>query len=105
MKAIIKRPFEPVGRIVDIPNTLESLQAQVGGYIEVVTVNSYIAIICNEEGRIKDLPYNCDVCGCSFVGTIRVAGVDGEEFTDVPIDLKKWKKIIFGGLACENYRR
>lgn len=96
MKAIIKRPFEPVGRIKDIPNTLEALQAQVGGYIETVTVCTDFAIICNEEGRIKGLPHNCRICGVDFVGTILAVGVDGDEFADVPMDLETWEKRILG---------
>ncbi len=30
------------------------------------------------------LPYNCDICGVSFVGPIIFVGIDDEEFTDVP---------------------
>lgn len=94
MKVIIKRPFEPVGRIREIPNTLKALQEQVGGFIEVLTVATDMALICNEEGRLMGLPYNCDVLGISFVGTIMAVGVDGEEFTDVPIDLNTWEGMI-----------
>ena len=42
----------------DIPNTLEELQATVGGYIETVTLAKDAAIICNEEGRLLGHPYN-----------------------------------------------
>ena len=41
----------------DIPNTLEELQATVGGYIETVTLAADTAIICNEEGRLLGLPF------------------------------------------------
>ena len=96
MKVIIKRAFEPVGRLIDIDNTLKALQDNVGGYIETVTLASDLVIICNEEGRIKRLPYNCTIAGVDFVGTILAVGVDGEEFCDIPeeLTLKKWEKIF-----------
>lgn len=83
MKAIRKKPgCEP--EIIDIDNTLEALQQEVGGYIEVVTVAVDTAIICNEEGRILGLPYCCHFCGTDFVGTVLMAGVRGDGFSDVP---------------------
>ena len=88
IRALIKEPGK-VGRIEEIPNTLEDLQKLVGGYIETFTFASDAVVICNEEGRLKNLPYNCDFCGVSFVGTIIFAGVDGEEFSDAPDVLEK----------------
>lgn len=92
MKAIIKRAYEPVGRIREIDNTLESLQKTVGGYIEVVTLCTDLAIICDEEGRLKGLPRNCQICGADFVGTIVAVGVDGDEFCDCPLTLEDWEE-------------
>lgn len=42
----------------DIDNTLEALQEFVGGYIETVTITEKLVLICNEEGKIKNLPKN-----------------------------------------------
>ena len=45
--------------IIKMPNTLKSLQEQVGGYIEAAYPSSDpIAIICNEEGKICGLEAN-----------------------------------------------
>lgn len=45
--------------VVKIPNTLKSLQSEVGGYIECVYPSSDpIALIVNEEGKIHQLPLN-----------------------------------------------
>ena len=45
--------------VVKIPNTLKSLQSEVGGYIECVYPSSDpIALIVNEEGKIHGLPLN-----------------------------------------------
>ncbi|HIQ69351.1 MAG TPA: DUF3846 domain-containing protein [Candidatus Avoscillospira stercorigallinarum] len=85
MKIIYKAPGLPA-EIRDVPNTLEALQGLVGGYIETVTVATDAAIICNEEGRLIGLEPNCTLLGVHFVGPIVVAGVAGEEFTDLPED-------------------
>lgn len=42
----------------DIDNTLEALQEAVGGLIETVTVTEKIVIVCNEEGKLNNLPKN-----------------------------------------------
>lgn len=83
MKAIRKKPgCEP--EIIEVDNTLAALQAEVGGYIETVTIASDAVIICNEEGRILGLSDNCRVCGVDFVGTVLIVGTKGDEFCDVP---------------------
>lgn len=68
----------------DIPNTLEELQAAVGGCIETVTIAADAAVICNEEGRLLGMPNNVRFIGVEYVGPILIVGVDGEEFTDLP---------------------
>lgn len=83
MKAIRKKPgCEP--EIIEVENTLKALQAEVGGYIEAVTIASDAVVICNEEGRILGLPDNGRVCGVDFVGTVLIVGTKGDEFCDVP---------------------
>lgn len=94
IKAIIKRPYEPVGRIREIDNTLEALQAAVDGYIETVTIAEDTVVICNEEGQLRNMPYNCEICGINFVGTILLVGSDGEDFTDVPVTLEEFEQFI-----------
>lgn len=64
-------------------NKLEAFQKAVGGYIETVTVATDLVLICNEEGRLKGLPWNCTAFGVDFVGTIVVAGVRSEEFASI----------------------
>ena len=80
---IVKEPGKaPETR--EIGNTLAALQEIVGGYIETVTLATDLVIICNEEGRLLGLPFNCRICGWDFVGTVILAGVQGDEFSDVP---------------------
>jgi hypothetical protein len=67
-----------------IRNTLEDLQAFVGGYIEAVPVDDGVYAICDEEGRLKGKPMNCYINGIDFFGDILICGVDGEDFGDLP---------------------
>ena len=85
IKAIIKRPDEDHGHSTWISNNLDNLQRTVEGYIEAVTYGESIGypgfvIVCNDEGRIRELPYNCEVGGNLFFGTIR-NGVNYSQFT------------------------
>lgn len=73
-----------------IPNTLEALQAEVGGYIEAVTIHGAtdaIVVICDEEGRLKGYEPNCTIAGISFVGPIVVCGQELDEFASFPFSL------------------
>ena len=81
---IIKRPGEPPELHLLFDNALAEFQRAVGGYIETVSFASDAAIICNGEGRLMGLPYNCSLFGISFVGTIALAGVRGEHFASLP---------------------
>lgn len=84
MRVIIKEPGHRA-RFDTIENTLEALQTAVGGYIETVNALTDCVLIVNEEGWLKGLPAN-NILGCPFRGTVLLAGVDGVEFADVPID-------------------
>lgn len=79
MKVILKKPGEPP-QAIELDNTLEALQAAVGGYIETLTFATDACFICNEEGRLLGLPYNGRFLGVDFVGPVLIAGVDGETF-------------------------
>ena len=93
IRAIIKRPDEEFGHVTNISDTLKNLQNIVEGYIETVSFGDF-TVICNEEGLIQGLDYNCEVKGFSFVGNIIVVGTDGDEFSDCPLSLKEWKELI-----------
>ena len=85
IKAYVKRPDEKHGHSTWIANNLANFQRTVEGYIEVVTIEPGLVVICNEEGRLKGLEPNLNFCGIDFVGTIIVCGTKGQEFADVPI--------------------
>lgn len=93
MKVFAKKP-DTCWYVMHIDNTLEALQRFVKGYIETVTLFENGVIICNEEGRIRNLPHNTNICGCDFVGNILFVGTDGEEFCDAPVSFQDFRKII-----------
>lgn len=89
MKVLRKQPHKGIEEI-EIPNTLKALQAEVGGYIEVFPIAADACIICNEEGKLMGLEPNCKFGGEVFVGTILITGVDGEDFTDFPLNAEEF---------------
>ncbi len=90
IKVLVKVPtLRP--HFATIKNELAYFQALVGGYIEVFPITTDCVIICNEEGRLMNLSHNCNICGEDFVGTIILCGVDGEEFSDFPLELEEAK--------------
>lgn len=88
---LTKRPGEPPRRVW-ISDTLENLQRFVGGYIEIVHIASDLVLICDEEGRLKNKPYNCTLLGAPFVGDIIICGTRGEELDSLPCDRKRLKQ-------------
>ncbi len=54
-------------------DTLKEKQDAVGGYIEIVYSNADKVLIVNEEGRIKDLPFNVkasEIAGAHIFGDV-----------------------------------
>ena len=80
---VIKEPGQAPKVEPLFENTLEAFQKAVDGYIEAVTIADDLVIICNEEGRLRGLPFNARVVGITFVGTVVVAGVKGDEFASL----------------------
>ena len=95
IKVITKQPGS-VPRSTHISNNLESLQKYVGGYIETVTLAKDLVVICNEEGRLLRLPFNCEICGKGFCGPIILCGVKDDEFSDIPADFQTMKRLLPG---------
>ena len=107
MKVIIKRPCDQFGEEATIPNTLKALQEAVGGYIETVTLDNGVVLICNEEGKLRDMPYNftarkligsnafANLYGQFPVfGTVIACGAEGDQLADIPIDFNEWKALL-----------
>ena len=102
IKCIVKRPDEQFGHVTWISDSLKNLSNTVGGYIETVTLDNGVVLICNEEGRIRNMPYNFTLRRMRGVvtiqnaifGTVIACGADGDEFADIPIDFNEWKSLL-----------
>ena len=96
LKCFLKRP-DSGWYATNCSTSLGNLQRIVGGYIESVTFPDLgVVVICNEEGRLRGLPYCCTIQGVSFVGDIMVYGIDGENLADVPYKLREWREKVNG---------
>ena len=108
IKCIVKRPDEQFGHMTWVSDSLENLQKTVGGYIETVTLDNGVVLICNEEGKLRDMPYNFSAL-CSahaydayvewreqLFGTVIVCGTNPtkDTFADIPIDFNEWKALL-----------
>lgn len=62
-----------------ISNTLESMQAIVGGSIQEVHISNDVVLVCNEEGKLHDLKANRSVVDDIIAGTFFIAGDKGYE--------------------------
>ena len=111
IKCIVKRPDEQFGHVTWVSDSLENLQKTVGGYIETVSIDDHkLILIVNEEGKLRDMPYNFtlripprvtmfevinELFGqCKFFGTVIACGAEGDEFADIPIDFNEWKSLL-----------
>jgi len=109
IKCIVKRPDEQFGHVTWVSDSLKNLQNTVGGYIETVTLDNGLVLICNEEGRLRNMPYNFTLRFLHYFnptdavevrpyqmifGTVIACGVDGDEFADIPIDFNEWKSLL-----------
>lgn len=69
----------------DTDGTLERLQNLVGGYIEcgapVELREAGMQLLVNEEGVLRNLPYNENLYPFFFVGTAVIIGFNGDSFT------------------------
>ena len=77
-------------------NDLEEMQAVVGGYIEAIyPYEDMVAIVCNEEGLINDLPFNRSMDGGygGVFGTFFVCGLTEDSFGPLsPEQVKHFKE-------------
>jgi len=79
---------------VSIPNTLESLQSEVGGTIQAIyPFPEEAAIVCHDEAKLLGLPLNralTDEDGCAYdiiAGTFLVVGLSRDNFASLPPEL------------------
>ena len=78
MKIALKRPMAAV-QLKEIQNTVEDIQAEVGGYFEMVRVSKNLIALVDEEGKMKGLPKNI----FGLVGPIVFVGIRRGQFVSI----------------------
>jgi len=61
MPRVLLFPVDADPKVMDIAGGLKPMQDLVGGYIENVTLEEGVGLICNEEGKLTGLPLNRQV--------------------------------------------
>lgn len=78
-----------------ITHTLEDMQRVVGGLIEFVELEYNVDLICNEEGKIYNLPMNRAIQNDIVTGTFFIAGQhNGETISLSKKQIKRYKNIF-----------
>ena len=97
MKVLIVEPGKHP-RKADIAHTLESMQAIVDGCIEITYPwKDAVGLVCNDEGLLRQLPFNRLVApGSGIFGTFFLCGLGEEDLTDLPDDMAdKYLKLLY----------
>ena len=97
MKVLIVEPGKKP-RKADIEHTLESLQTIVDGYIEITYPwKDAVGLVCNDEGLLRQLPFNRLVApGSGIFGTFFLCGLGEEDLNDLPDDMAdKYLKLLY----------
>lgn len=107
IKVLVVEP-EKEPYIKEIDNTLEGLQNEVDGFIEVLELERHVDVILNEEGKINNLPFNRAVNNDVLCGTFIVTGEkngDTISLSDEMIDkYKEYFKLSNHQQIIEKYK-
>lgn len=111
IKVLVVEPGKPC-QVREVEDGLKDLQAIVGGYIEIVTpFTDAAAIVCNEEGKLRGLPYNrplLDRDGAPYdilCGTFFITGVQGENFVSLTDDQIRVYKDLYDNVMVLTVER
>lgn len=79
IKGLLVEPYK-LPKEIEFDNTLEKLQSLVGGYIECVYLqnNNEVVLVCNDEGKINNMPLNRDIGYDIIAGPFLILGDDYE---------------------------
>lgn len=80
-----------VPSVIEVDESLESLQDLVGGYLEVVKIPSFskVILVCNEEGRLLSLQPNKILKSIreTIYGDFFICEYDGEEMCSISSEM------------------
>ena len=93
IKVLVVEPMEKP-YVKEMDNSLEAMQAIVGGFIETVyPFEDPVVLVCNDEGKLDGLPFNRalkDDDGETYdiiQGNFFIAGLGEEDFDSLPDDM------------------
>lgn len=100
IKVLVVEPMKSC-QAREISDTLEAMRTIVGGHIEIVTpFTESAAIVCNEEGKLRGLPFNRPLFDDSgqpydiLCGTFFITGVSGENFVSLTDEqIRRYKEL------------
>lgn len=107
IRVVVIEPDKPA-RITEIGQGLESMQAVVGGYIQVIpayaipggkALSRELILVLNEEGKLEDLPYNFRIWdGADYIaGTCFVCKENGDEMVGLSDEEANLVVSLFNG--------
>ena len=112
MEVLLVEPGKEA-RIAEIGGDLKSLQAAVGGWIEAIQpFDDPVALVCNDEGKIMQMPLNRALRGedgkiyDAVAGPFFICGLGEDNFCSLPKELQakymekfRWpeKFLVVGG--------
>ena len=93
IRVLYKRPGKNLVE-VEIPNELDWIQGAVEGHFEHIQIGEDVAMLCNEEGKLKGMETNFPLMGDIIVGPVLFVGVAGEEYASCPKNRKQMEAFL-----------
>lgn len=94
MEVLLVEPGKEA-RMTEVSNDLRSLQSLVGGYIEATyPFDDPVALVCNDEGKIMQMPLNRALRGedgkiyDASAGPFFICGLGEDDFCSLPKELQ-----------------
>lgn len=94
MEVLLVEPGKEA-RMTEVSNDLRSLQSLVGGYIEATyPFDDPVALVCNDEGKIMQMPLNRALRGedgkiyDAIAGPFFICGLGEDNFCSLPKELQ-----------------
>lgn len=88
---VVKSDRDPY--VIEINNTLETMEKVVGGDIQVINLEDNIGLCCNEYGKINNLEMNRIIKDDVICGNFFISSKKGEEFATLgEKEIKRYKK-------------
>lgn len=82
--------------VIDVVHRLDELQRVIGGYVQMLPLSKDVVILCDEDGRLKQLPFNRTIRIKGFdipiVGKFLVCAVNDTDFDSLSEEqIEEWR--------------